>query len=462
MKIQLLNKRAFFNQILFLLCLVTSARAQKLTAVQNYGVNRPGVVMIHTVFSADVYVNNMRLDSRNFNHLLDSLQKIDSSGAIYTPEQKLDIVLTEISIHPNRFFKASLDYIKQPEEITSNGTGFLITGDGYVATNCHLIDRDKAFIRRQFLLSAFQQITEANISAFENAWATRFSEQQRTLLYNTYASVYARLFSMALYDLKKETFVEYSADSANGSSATVKKLAHVVVKGQPMPGKDIAILKMDGDSSLPTLKIARDDLPRVGEQLFVYGFPGPVTNNNYVASESAIEPTLTTGIVSALKKSVEGWPLIQMDANINRGSSGGPVCNEKGEVVGLTTFGSLENSGGLAAGLNFAIPVSILEEYLDSAEVIANLSQVSQIFAEGIIFYDRGYFSDALQKFRAVKEINNKFPGLTSYIGDAEKRLHQNNERKASMIRNDLLIFGFLLIMALVFLKFLKRRRRNI
>ena len=58
------------------------AMAQKLTAVQNYGVNRPGVVMIRTVFSADVYVNNMRLDSRNFNHLLDSLQKIDSSGAI--------------------------------------------------------------------------------------------------------------------------------------------------------------------------------------------------------------------------------------------------------------------------------------------------------------------------------------------------------------------------------------------
>ena len=42
-----------------------------------------------------------------------------------------------------------------------------------------------------------------------------------------------------------------------------------------MPGKDIAILKMDGDSTLPTLKIARDELPKVGEQLFVYGFPEP-------------------------------------------------------------------------------------------------------------------------------------------------------------------------------------------
>ncbi len=202
--------------------------------------------MVRTVFSADVYVNKIQLDTRHFNHLVDSIQKADSSGIIYTAEQKLDIVLKEINNHPNRFFKASLDYIKEPEEITSSGTGFLVTADGYVATNCHLIDRDNAFIRRQFFLSAFQQITEANISALENAWATRFSEQQKSILYNTYASVYARLFSIALYDLKKEIFIEYSVDSDKGITSSIKKSAHVIIKGQPMPGKDIAILKMDG------------------------------------------------------------------------------------------------------------------------------------------------------------------------------------------------------------------------
>jgi S1-C subfamily serine protease len=444
-----------------LICLAVSPAgiyAQQLTAVQNYGLNRPGVVMVRTVFSADVYVNKMQLDARHFNQLVDSIQKADSSGIIYTAEQKLDIVLREINNHPSRFFKASLDYIKEPEEITSSGTGFLVTDDGYVATNCHLIDRDNAFIRRQFFLSAFQQITEANISALENAWATRFSEQQKSILENTYASVYARLFSMALYDLKKDIFIEYSVDTNNGNTGSVKKSAHVIIKGQPMPGKDIAILKMDGDSALPTLKIAVDDLPKVGEQLFVYGFPGPVTNNNYVATESAIEPTLTTGIVSALKKSVAGWPLIQMDANINRGSSGGPVCNEKGEVVGLTTFGSIENSGGLAAGLNFAIPVSILEEYLDSAGVTAHLSEPSQLFGEAVVFYDHEFYSDALKKFREVNELNSHFPGLAYYISDTEKKLRQKDEKKSSMIRTDLLIFGIFLFGAILLFRYFRRK----
>lgn len=451
-----------FRAVILFMLLIFSGHlpgyAQPLTAVQNYGENRPGVVMVRTVFSADVYVNKIKLDSRHFNNLIDSIQKADSSGIIYTSEQKLDIVLQAINNHPNLFFKATLDYIKEPEEITSSGTGFLVTEDGYVATNCHLIDRDNAFIRRQFFLSAFQQITEANISALENAWATKFSEQQKSILYSTYASVYARLFSIALYDLKKEIYVEYSVDMENGTTGSVKKSAHVIIKGQPMPGKDIAILKIEGDSTLPTLKIAQDELPKVGEQLFVYGFPSPVTNNNYLASESAIEPTLTTGIVSALKKSISGWPLIQMDANINRGSSGGPVCNERGEVVGLTTFGSIENSGGLAAGLNFAIPVSILQEFLDSAGVIAHTGQTSQLFGEAVVLYDRGYFQDALKKFTEVKELNSRFPGLAFYIKDSEKHIRQNEEKNSSMIRVDLLFFGIFLFGAIMLFRYLRRK----
>ncbi len=458
MKCWMIVLKAFFAVLILIAGIPVSSGAQKLSAVQNYGVNRPGVVMVRTVFSADVYVNKIQLDSRHFNQLVDSIQRSDSDGIIYTAEQKLDIVLKEINSHPNRFFKASMDYIKEPEEITSSGTGFVVTADGYVATNCHLIDRDNAFIHRQFFLSAFQQITEANISALENAWATKFSEQQKSILYNTYASVYARLFSMALNDLRKEIFVEYSVDTDSGTTGSVKKSAQVIVKGQPMPGKDVAILKIDGDSTLPTLKIAQDDLPRVGEQLYVYGFPSPVTNNNYVATESAIEPTLTTGIVSALKKSVAGWPLIQMDANINRGSSGGPVCNEKGEVVGLTTFGSIETSGGLAAGLNFAIPVSILQEYLDSAGVIAHPSETSLLFTDAVVYYDREFYRDALKKFRQVDELNRHYPGLAFYIKDSERRLQQNDEKKSSMIRVDLLVFGLFLFGAIMLFRYLRNR----
>jgi S1-C subfamily serine protease len=123
-----------------------------------------------------------------------------------------------------------------------------------------------------------------------------------------------------------------------------------------MPGKDVALLKVDSVQQLPTLLLSNDGIPRIGEQVLVYGYPEPVTANAFLARENNIEPTLTTGIVSAIKKSLGGWPVIQMDAVITHGSSGSPVCNNKGEVIGLASFGSLEQkTGGLVSGFNFAI-----------------------------------------------------------------------------------------------------------
>ncbi|HVW59653.1 MAG TPA: S1C family serine protease [Puia sp.] len=432
--------------MILLLFPVAIVCGQKISGMENYAVNRPGVVMIRTEYSANVYVNSLRMDNRAFNVLLDSIQRLDQAGGV-SAEQKLDIVLRDMNIRPTRYFQTTFDYIKQPEQITATGTGFFLTGDGYVATNCHLIERDNAFIRRQFILSAFQAITDASIAALESSWATKFNEEQRSLLYNTYASIYSRLGSMILYDLKKNIYVVYRSDQEGKGPGTRKSLANVVVKGQPMPGKDVAILKIEsGREEMPVLAIARNTLPRVGEQLFVYGYPGPVTNNDFLAAESAIEPTLTTGIVSAIKLSAGGWPLIQMDANINHGSSGGPVCNENGEVVGLTTFGSIENTGGLAAGLNFAVPVSILGEYLDTAGITPRVSSSSRLFAQAVAFYDKGHYKAALHKFEAVRKANHLYPGLYIYMNDCREKIKKGLDGGSTPVKRLLLITTFLLL----------------
>jgi serine protease Do len=417
-----------------------------ISGVENYALNRPGIVMIRTVYSANVAVNSMKMDEKAFNALLDSIQKLDHGGGV-SAEQKLDIVLREMNNRPSRFFQTTFDYIKQAEQITATGTGFFITGDGYVATNCHLIDRDDAFIRRQFILSAFQQITDASIAALESSWATRFTDQQRSLLYNTYASVYSRLFSMILYDLKKNIYVVYRIDQGDKGPGTETKPASIVIKGQPMPGKDIALLKIETGKQMPVLTVAAARLPQEGEPLFVYGYPGPVTNNDFVSVESAIEPTLTTGIVSAVKKSVGGWPLIQMDANINHGSSGGPVCNEKGEVIGITTFGSLENTGGLAAGLNFAVPVTILDEYLDTAGITPSLSKSSRLFAEALFFFDQQHYRAALKKFKEVRQLNNYYPGIHIYIADSKNKITQGKDKGSGPIEMILLIASLIILL---------------
>ncbi len=263
---------------------------------------------------------------------------------------------------------------------------------------------------------------------------------------------------MTLSDLKKTVYVVYRKDTGT-SQTTETKAASIIIKGLPMPGKDIAVLKIEADTNLPVLKIAPEELPKVGEQLFVYGYPGPVTNNDYVSAESAIEPTLTTGIVSAIKKSVNGWPVIQMDANINHGSSGGPVCNSKGEVVGLTTFGSLENSGGLAAGLNFAIPVSILNEFMDSAGIESSISKATKFFAEALNCFDKHYYKDALHNFEEVKKLNANYPTLEIYIADCKTHIANKEDAGADNLKYIITSVGAFLILLLLFFVFRKRKK---
>jgi S1-C subfamily serine protease len=441
------NKLLFFLSFAFL---HSSAQDYRLSGVSNYALNRPGIVMVRTEYTANVYVNSMKMDEKAFNFLLDSIQKLDHGGGVM-PGQKLDIVLREMNNRPARFFQTTFDYIKQPEQITATGSGFFITADGYVATNCHLIERDDAFIRRQFILTAFRQITEASIAALETSWATKFTQQQRNLLYDTYASVYSRLFSMILYDLKTNIYVVYRVDNGDQLSDTVKKLADIILKGQSMPGKDVAILKIATTGEMPMLTLAPPALPRVGQQLFVYGYPGPVTNNDFVSAESAIEPTLTTGIVSAIKNSVDGWPLIQMDANINHGSSGGPVCNDKGQVIGLTTFGSLENTGGLAAGLNFAVPVTILDEYLDSAGITPTPGRTTRIFARALDYYEQQQYRAALREFEKVRQLNVHYPGIYTYIANCKDNIKNGKARIVGPVERLLFIIGcFLLFIAAI------------
>jgi S1-C subfamily serine protease len=119
-------------------------------------------------------------------------------------------------------------------------------------------------------------------------------------------------------------------------------------------GRDIALLKIGGASGLPTLTFAADP-PQVGDAV--------VTVGNALALNGS--PTVTTGIVSALDRSIPTDSgnlnhMLQTDAAINPGNSGGPLLNSSGQVIGMNTA-----VAGGAQNIGFAIPVSQIKPQLD-------------------------------------------------------------------------------------------------
>lgn len=113
---------------------------------------------------------------------------------------------------------------------------------------------------------------------------------------------------------------------------------------------DIAVLKSNVPYTGPTLKIAKGTSIRAGEWVVAIGSP------------LGLDSTITAGIISSTSRGLQigdrEYPqLLQTDAAINRGNSGGPLINLRGEVVGMNTAVSQSSQG-----IGFAISAKMLQD----------------------------------------------------------------------------------------------------
>ena len=186
------------------------------------------------------------------------------------------------------YSQISTNMYGQTSTATSTGSGFVLTEDGYVVTNFHVIEG-----------------------------ATKLTVQTGS-------------------------GEEYSAEAVGYDSAN-----------------DVALLKVDA-TGLQAVKIGSSNDLIVGDQVVAIGNPlGELTS------------TLTVGYISAKERDVstDGTVInmLQTDAAINSGNSGGPLFNMKGEVVGITTakYSGTSNSGATIEGIGFAIPIDDVYDMLD-------------------------------------------------------------------------------------------------
>ena len=183
-----------------------------------------------------------------------------------------------------RFFEQQPGMPQMPRDRTSMGTGFIISSDGYVLTNHHVIDgADQVIVR-----------------------------------------------------LRDRRELEASVVGSD-------------------PQSDVALLKLE-ETGLPASKIGSSSALKPGQWMVAIGSP------------FGFEHSVTAGIVSALGRSSQMTgqqyvPFIQTDVPINRGNSGGPLLNIKGEVVGINSQ-IFSNTGGYM-GVSFAIPIEVAMDVVE-------------------------------------------------------------------------------------------------
>ena len=129
------------------------------------------------------------------------------------------------------------------------------------------------------------------------------------------------------------------------------------------PKTDVAVLKVTTDRKLPFVTFGDSDKARVGDWVIAIGNP------------FGLGGSVTAGIISARARNINAGPydnFLQTDASINRGNSGGPLFNMKGEVIGVNTA-IYSPAGGGSVGIGFATPSNL------ASAVISDLREYGEV-----------------------------------------------------------------------------------
>lgn len=124
---------------------------------------------------------------------------------------------------------------------------------------------------------------------------------------------------------------------------------------------DIALLKIDG-KNLPFIKLGNSEDVIIGEWVIALGNP-------FGLFDISDKPTVTVGVVSGTQMNLQSQDgrvyrnMIQTDASINKGNSGGPLINGTGEVIGVNAVIYTPNQGSI--GIGFAIPINRVKAVID-------------------------------------------------------------------------------------------------
>lgn len=192
----------------------------------------------------------------------------------------------------------------------------------------------------------------------------------------------------------------------------------------------IKVLAQDSNNDLVRLSLGRtgkkfqplkmsSTTVKVGESIMVIGNP------------LGLESTVSNGIVSAKRKFPPFNTVIQITCPISPGSSGSPVMNMNGEVIGVATFQMVEGQN-----LNFAIPISHVKSLkVTEGEELASVNfestdlieSMENPFDQGLVLFSRKQYEGAIQFFKKAVEKNPQHAEAYYHLGICYKETNATN-----------------------------------
>lgn len=177
--------------------------------------------------------------------------------------------------------------------------------------------------------------------------------------------------------------------SKDGTVSLDRNEAYVASFVKEHPTADLALIKIEGNDDLIAAQIGDDKAVKISDKVIAMGFPGAIERFNkgqntdtpfgfFEELSWTTSATVTQGIVSA-KREYEKVSYIQTDVSITNGNSGGPLVNDKNEVIGINTWRIHTETG-----LNFATSITEAMPLINHAKNLTQGPQISHVLLQEV------------------------------------------------------------------------------
>jgi hypothetical protein len=240
------------------------------------------------------------------------------------------------------------------------------------------------------------------------------------------------------------------------------KPVEIVSVGEVYPGKDVALLKIDGLSNMPTMPVGADTDVVEGATLHVVGYPAASTFG--FSADSEVQPSVTNGPITAIKTTPSGMKVFQTQAPASPGNSGGPVVNDQGKVVGILVAGATDGNGTQIQGQEYVVPISVVTEKLNQSNVKPSPSQTTTIYNKALEEYYQEHYKAALADFNQVTNLYPGHPYAPGFITKSQSAITAGKDKTPPGLSLALIAgaggVGLLVVIVVGLVLLTNRRRR--
>ena len=305
-----------------------------------------------------------------------------------------------------------------------SGSGAFISSDGYVLTADHVVDYDN---NDQIILDFFNEA----VNEFAQATGTSQNDAQAIFL----QLVNENLISIPTKVVSQKVFLStaYTGSLTNPAGVTSFDITRIVANS-PVDKQDVAVVKVEA-KDMPYLQLAPANSVKVQDTITAVAYPAdadtgdftallsPSSGGNVNTANSLLTASVNTAQVTGQKTFSDGTPVYETSGLANHGSSGGPVIDTQGRIIGVVDAIAI-SSGQEDTRVVYLIPSDVAAQYVRQAGATTGGTFMTQ-WTKAISEYDATgpcHFTNAKRDLTNLKNSYPAFGGVTPYLTDAQSK----------------------------------------